>query len=68
MKQWIKDVLQDVGAELKHQAAFGAHEISAAIFNQSAFVMYPRGHHDDPAPPQQTQQIEEHQQSRGMEM
>jgi hypothetical protein len=32
----------DIGAELKHQLSAGAHELAAALFNGSAFVMYPR--------------------------
>jgi len=44
----LKDILQDVGAELKQMGAHGAHELAAAIFNGSAFVMYPRGTHEDP--------------------
>jgi len=38
----LNNVLHDVGQELKQQAAHGAHELSAALFNGSAFVMYPR--------------------------
>jgi len=35
--------------ELKQQAAHGAHELAAALFNQNAFVLYPRQpDHDDP--------------------
>lgn len=33
---------QEVKAEMKQQAAHGAHELAAALFNGSAFVMYPR--------------------------
>lgn len=45
----LKDILQDVGAELKQMGAHGAHEMAAAILNGSAFVMYPRhqGQRDD---------------------
>ncbi len=39
--------VKEVGAELMHKAAHGAHEGAAALFNGSAFVMYPRGQHDD---------------------
>jgi hypothetical protein len=34
-------------AELKQMAGHGAHELAAALFNGSAFVMYPRGTADD---------------------
>lgn len=32
----------DLGQELKQQAAHGAHELSAALWTGSGFVMYPR--------------------------
>jgi hypothetical protein len=32
---------------LEHKLASGAHEIAAALFNGSGFVMYPRGARDD---------------------
>jgi hypothetical protein len=32
---------------MKQQVAFGAHELAAALFNGSGFVMYPRGNRDD---------------------
>ena len=38
----LSKMLSDVGAELKNQLAHGSHEMSAALFNGSAFVMYPR--------------------------
>jgi hypothetical protein len=45
----LKDILQDIGAELKQQAAHGSHELAAALFNGNPFVMYPRQQgHDDP--------------------
>jgi hypothetical protein len=64
----LGNILSDVGAELKQMGAHGAHELSAAIFNGSSYVMYPRGQHDDKgqtveAPAVDTQAIEE--QSRG---
>ncbi len=39
----LKDAPGEIGAELKDMAAHGAHELAAALFNGSAFVMYPRG-------------------------
>jgi hypothetical protein len=42
----FKDIISDVGAELKQMGAHGAHELAAAIFNGSPYVMYPRGNHD----------------------
>jgi hypothetical protein len=52
MREWLKNMVckaaTEMGAEIKQMGAHGAHEFSAAIFNGSAYVMYPRGHHDDP--------------------
>jgi hypothetical protein len=52
MRKWLKNLVcritTEMGAELKQMGAHGAHEFSAAMFNGSAYVMYPRGHHDDP--------------------
>ena len=42
----LKDILQDVGAELKSMGAHGAHELAATLFNGSSFVMYPRAGHE----------------------
>jgi len=55
MKQWLKvlyDGLKNAGneiaCELKHKVSHGAHELAAALLNQqSGFVMYQRGTHDD---------------------
>ena len=50
--KWIQEQLaraaKEMGGELKQMAAHGAHEVSAALYNGSAFVMYPRGTRDDP--------------------
>jgi len=43
----MEKIASDLGKEVTHQVGMGAHEISAAIFNNSAFVMYPRGSKDD---------------------
>src|SRR5579871_3621595 len=43
---WDK-IVGDVGHEMTQQVAFGAHELAAALFNGSGFVMYPRGTRDD---------------------
>jgi hypothetical protein len=43
----LKDFGADVKAELAYQAGAGAHELAAALFNGSAFVMYPRGGKED---------------------
>ncbi len=56
----LSKILGDIGAELKEQAAHGAHEMAAALFNGSAFVMYPhQGRHEEPQhglPEQQQEQ------------
>jgi hypothetical protein len=43
----LKDARQEIKAELKQMGAQGAHELAAALFNGSGFVMYPRGGKDD---------------------
>ena len=52
MREWLKNLMykaaHEMGAEIKQMGAHGSHEASALLFNGSAFVMYPRGHHDDP--------------------
>jgi hypothetical protein len=63
----LKDIIADVGTEMKGMAAHGAHELAAALFNGSAFVMYPRGTRDDNVA-QEHQQENQHEQSRGREM
>jgi len=46
---WDK-ISSDLGKELKHQVAAGAHELAAALFNGSPFVMYQRdGRENQPA-------------------
>jgi len=61
MRSWIKEGLIKLGGivvdEAAHQVAQGAHELSAALYSGSAFVMYGRGTRDDPQvnPPQQEQ-------------
>jgi len=37
----------EIGKELYQMGAHGAHEFAAALFNGSAFVMYPRGTRED---------------------
>jgi hypothetical protein len=43
---WDK-IVGDIGHELTEKANQGAHEIAAALFNGSGFVMYPRGTRDN---------------------
>jgi hypothetical protein len=65
----LKDILQDVGAELKQMGAHGAHELAATLFNGSPFVMYPRAGHDNVEDPQHglpAEQTKEHDLGREM--
>jgi hypothetical protein len=39
-------IVSELGSELKQMGAHGAHELAAALFNGSSYVMYPRGSHD----------------------
>jgi hypothetical protein len=43
----LKNAGQEIKEELTHKASMGAHELAAALFNGSGFVMYPRGGQDD---------------------
>jgi len=47
VKVGISNAIPQIGAELKQMGAHGAHELAAALFNNSGFVMYPRGTRDD---------------------
>lgn len=56
-------ILSEVGNELVQQTQHGAHEMAAAIFGGSSYVMYPRAEHDDNQPAIQapeTPAIDEH--------
>jgi hypothetical protein len=43
IKESLSNAPAQIGAELKHQVGQGSHELAAALFNGSGFVMYPRG-------------------------
>ncbi len=47
VKESLSNAPAQIGAEMKHQVSQGAHELAAALFNGSGFVMYPRGGRDD---------------------
>jgi hypothetical protein len=48
VKEVALTVARDLGQELDHQVAAGAHELAAALFRDSSgFVMYQRGSRDD---------------------
>ena len=38
----LDKMVAEIGAELRQMGLHGAHEASAALFNGSGFVMYPR--------------------------
>ncbi len=63
----LKNIIPDVKAELVHQIGAGAHELAAALFNGSAFVMYPRGGKDDHGIHGPEQSSEQAQDSQGMQ-
>ena len=52
MRAWLRDLAcraaTEMWAEARQMGAHGDHEVAATLFNGSAYVMYPRGHHDDP--------------------
>jgi hypothetical protein len=60
-------IANDIGKEVKGMVAHGAHEMAAALFNNSAFVMYPRGGKEDPKPEVQKPEVQKEgqQQERG---
>jgi hypothetical protein len=45
----LKDMIPQARAELKQMGAHGAHELAAALFSGSAYVMYPRGANNQPS-------------------
>jgi hypothetical protein len=56
-------ILSDVGTEMKEMGKHGAHELAAALFNNSAFVMYPRAGQEQEA--KQPEHQAEMEQDRG---
>jgi hypothetical protein len=51
----LKEAPREIGAELRQMGAHGCHELAAALFNGSAFVMYPRAQRE------KQQQVEDQQ-------
>ncbi len=70
----LSNILSDIGSEIQQIGAHGAHEMAAALFSGSGFVMYPRDGGQQAEDPQHGLPIEamkppEIQQERGgMEM
>jgi hypothetical protein len=56
----IKAIPGEVFHEVCHQVPAGSHEMAAALFNGSAFVMYQRGTKDDPAKERNGQEQGQH--------
>ena len=50
----LKEAPREMGSELRQMGAHGCHELAAALFNGSAFVMYPRA-------PREGQRVEDQQ-------
>ena len=55
----LANILGDISHELKEQAQHGAHEASAALFNGSGFVMYPRAEKELEAQPKEQESLRE---------
>ncbi len=64
----LKDAGPEIATELKQIGAQGAHELAAALFNGSAFVMYPRGAGKDEHGVHGPEQSQDHaQDNQGMQ-
>jgi hypothetical protein len=63
----LRDAVPEARAELAYQVGAGAHELAAALFNGSAFVMYPRGGKEDPAQAGPEPAPEQVQDSQGLQ-
>jgi hypothetical protein len=68
----LREIFSDIKAEMKDQLAHGAHELAAALFNGSPFVMYARGGRDDNEPqqglPETQQEMKQERDRGGLEM
>lgn len=71
-KTFLGNVLSDIGQELKEQVKHGSHELSAALFNGDAFVMYPhegkQPEHGLPPEATKDQEQQKEQERGGMEI
>jgi len=63
----LKNFGSDIKQELSYQVGAGAHELAAALFNGSAFVMYPRGGKEDHGIHGPEQSHEQAQDTQGMQ-
>jgi hypothetical protein len=67
----LRKIFGDIKAEMVDQVKHGSHELAAALFNGSAFVMYGRGDRDDQpqqSSPEMQQEMEKAQSRGGREM
>ena len=61
----LREIFSDIKAELKDQLAHGSHELAAALFNGSPFVMYARGGRDDNEPQTGSPEVQQQERDRG---
>ncbi|MDY3551479.1 hypothetical protein R5W24_000555 [Gemmata sp. JC717] len=72
IKGFLGNVMSDIAHEMTEQVKHGSHELSAALFNGNAFVMYP--HTDKPPehglPPEANKEQEQQKEMErgGMEL
>ncbi len=67
----LREIFSDIKAEMKDQLAHGSHELAAALFNGSPFVMYARGGHDEGPQhglPETQQEIQQERDRGALEM
>lgn len=57
----LREIFSDIKSELKDQLAHGSHELAAALFNGSPFVMYGRGGRDDNEPQHGSPEVQQEQ-------
>ena len=60
----LREIFSDIKAEMKDQLAHGSHELAAALFNGSPFVMYARGGRDDEPQPG-SPEVQQQERDRG---
>jgi hypothetical protein len=72
MWERLKEAPREMGAEMQQMGTHGCHELAAALFNGSAFVMYPRapreGHRVEDPQPGVTPEPEKQQERGGREL
>jgi hypothetical protein len=61
----LREIFSDIKAEMKDQLAHGSHELAAALFNGSPFVMYARGGRDDNEPQPGSREVQQQERDRG---